>query len=456
MGEHKRVAVIAVPSAVVYDYYKKYGKGEVKMNRKKPLKSKRKGSSMVLVTLAVVILLLLGGGLLSLSMHGQLQTIRANSEIAARSAADAGLAKALFEIGEKLKVNPGDISALRDAANPQEVPALLQTTAELLPNCDASFSYKITAASVHSISGKQGLTVESVGRCGRSVKKVYATVVLKGLFDNAILVQDRISLMPNTLVKGYNSADSADTDIDVKIGTTSTSADRIPLGPGTVIDGDVFVGVGGDPAAVIGAGGTITGEKYALLQEIEFPVITPPPLTDVGTSLYAKGATITMTPIKNGKYTEINLAQAAGSSGILEILGGNVVLHITGNINLGTGCEIVVDPGSSLTLYVDGDIDASNSGGLNNTSGNIADFKLYGTSEGEQTFILRAKSDIFGLIYAPNAEIQLYPSSELHGAITGKSVLMKSGCTFYYDEALKDPSVYDAGVRFVVDRWSEE
>jgi hypothetical protein len=35
-------------------------------------------------------------------------------------------------------------------------------------------------------------------------------------------------------------------------------------------------------------------------------------------------------------------------------------------------------------------------------------------------------------------------------------VVFKSGCNFYYDEALKDASVNDEGVRLVIERWSEE
>jgi len=233
-------------------------------------------------------------------------------------------------------------------------------------------------------------------------------------------------------------------------------ADRIPLGPGTVVDGDVFVGVGGDPKTVIGAGGTITGEKYALPTEPEFPVITAPALPDMGTSLYAKGATLTIGPADSGKYTGVTLAQGSSSSGVVEISGGDVVLHITGNIDLGTGCEFIVRPGSSLTLYVDGNIYTANSAGFSNENTDIAKLQLYATGGSEQIFDLKAKSKIFGVVYAPDVDISAYPSTELHGSITGNSVTMKSGCTFYYDEALRNGSLYNEGVRVVVKRWWEE
>lgn len=134
-----------------------------------------------------------------------------------------------------------------------------------------------------------------------------------------------------------------------------------------------------------------------------------------------------------------------------------MVLHITGNVDLGNGCEVVVRPGSSLILYVDGDISADSSVGFNNQAGSVRDFQLYGVGTGDQVFNLKAKSSVFGTIYAPNADITIYPNADMHGAIVGKSVTFKSGSTFYYDEALRDNvSAYDPGARFIVRRWREE
>jgi hypothetical protein len=297
--------------------------------------------------------------------------------------------------------------------------------------------------------------VLSVGQCGPVTKTVSAALRLKGLFEDAIVVRDRLSLMPNTLVSGYNSSDPLDTEFDVGIGTLSTLPDRIPLGPGTVVDGDVFVGVDGDPGVVIGAGGTITGSKYALSEEVELPVIKPPVLPNMGMALDVKGATITILPPQSGRYSAVTLAAAGGLPGILEIQGGNVALHITGNMSLGSSCELIVRPGSSLKLYVDGDIMGKNSTGFNNEAGNVQDFTLYATGTGDQTFELKAKSNVFGAIYAPNANIELYPSSEMYGAIVANNVIFKSGGNFYYDEALRNVSPMDEGARFVLKYWSE-
>ncbi|MHC4616583.1 MAG: DUF7305 domain-containing protein [Planctomycetota bacterium] len=441
------------------------------------MRSGERGSALLLVLVMLVICLFVGTALLSLGLHGRTFTIRAAQEIAAQRAADAGLTKAMFQMDRLLQAgllddavsNSGEYGTLLEPISPggdgtYDSPKSADLTGsgshvklpyaldESLPNCDATYSYKV-AVKYHG--GATEFIITSVGKSGETIKTVRAIIGLQGLFDDALLVRNRLSLMPNTLVKGYNSADPLDKDIDLAIGTTSVRADSIPLGPGTVIDGDVFVGVGGDPEVVIGAGGTVTGEKYALLAEPDLPVITAPLLPNMGTGLDAKGTIVKVGPARSGQYQSITLAQAGGNPGLLVISGGDVVLHVTGDIVLGRSCEVVIAPDSSLTLYVDGNIDASNATGLNNQSGNVTDFQLIATGDGQQIFSLKAKSRVFGTIYAPNAIIDLYPTAEISGAIVGHDVTMKSGCTFYYDEALKNPGLDDVGVRLLVKRWYE-
>jgi len=325
-------------------------------------------------------------------------------------------------LNSSLRTDPAGIDAAIGRAMLHSDLVLPSATNEALVYSDATFSYKAITTSAWVALGTPGLTIESIGRSGRATAKVYAFAGLKGLFDGAILVKDSICLMPNTKIAAYNSADSADTDFKLQIGTTSTSTDRIVLGPGAVVDGDVFAGVGGDPQTVIGAGGTVNGVKYALEEEPDFPVIAAPKLMDCGKPLSAVGQTVTINPAESGIYSGISMSQAGGNPCVLEIQGGDVVLHITGSIEMGNGCEIVVRPGSSLVLYVDGNISTDNSVGLNNQAGNIRDLQLFATGTGVQKFDLKAKSPVFGIVYAPNADIALYPNTEMHGAIVGNSV----------------------------------
>ena len=383
------------------------------MNKKELLQSKRKGSVMALMLLVIVILLATGVGLLGLGLRSRVFAIRTASDITARCAVDAGLVKAVFEMNEKLKVNPWDDSNLPQATN------------EALPNCDATFSYTVTGDS------NSGYTIESIGKSVEAERKVNCTLRLQGLFEHGILVQENILLGNNILVDGYNSMDPNDTDTEVQIATTSTDESSITFGLNTTVDGEVLVGVSGG----------------------YFPMVTPPLLTNMGTGINVPhSTTLTIGPADSGKYTGI----AANQLGILEIDGGDVVLHVTGDIYIDNSSKINIKANSSLALYVDGDITCGNQSEISNETTNPINFQLYSTGEGEQTFDLKNGVDTFGVIYAPNANVTLMNSGDVYGAVVAKNFEMKNNGTFYYDSALSDASGDDVGVRFVIKRWSEQ
>jgi len=403
---------------------------------KKLLKSKKRGSAIPLAVVVVLILLAMGTGLLKLGLNSRIYSIRTTSDITARSAADAGLTMALYQMNEKLKVKPWSSSSMPKA-----------TDTNLL-YCDASYSYSVTG------NLPNGYIIKSVGTADQAQRTVYATVGLRGLFEHAILTKGSLVLKSDTVIDGYNSGDPLDTDFDVDIGTQSTEDSMVVLNSGVIVEGDVLVGIGGDPDTVIKDLGATTGDQFGGTEKDPLPLISPPALTDMMKDIEAKSETITIT--EDGQYGNITLASSV-NAGILEIDGGDVVLYITGNINLGNSCEIIVKDGSSLTIYLDGDIVSGNASsiGTEKPSKDALTIQLYGTSEGEQNFDIKAKNDWTGVIYAPNANIDLYAKGDVYGAIVSDSFEFKSGGNLYYDEALSEVSLEDIGVYFVVERWYE-
>ena len=403
------------------------------LHREKLVRLKRKGFT-ALVMLVVALLLVTGIGLLGLGLDSRIFAIRDSSGVAARCAADAGMTKAIFEMNEKLKVKPWDDSTLPGTAD------------EVLPGCNATFGYAVTGNST------SGYSVEATGNALESEKKVYCDLRLMTPFESALFVQENLILKPGTHVQGYNSLDSGDTDVDLQIGTNDITEDSIVLGSGVVVDGDVVVGLGGDVETVIQDQGATTGDRYPITSEAIFPVVTVPSLPDKGGVISAHGTTVTIGPADSGEYDGIDLKNAA-NPGVLEVSGGDVVLYITEDIDLGQSCEIIIDEGSSLVLYLEGDLIGDNDAGVNNM--NVpANFKLYGVGE-SQSIDLKAKSDFVGAVYAPNADITIYSNGDLYGSFIGSSFEMKSSSNFYYDEALLNTSLNDAAVCFVVSNWRE-
>ena len=406
---------------------------------KKLLQLKKRGSAIPLAVVAVLILLAMGSGLLSLGLNSRIFSLRTTSDIVARCAADAGLTMALFRMNEK-----------KQQAGLWDGSTLPQAIEEKLPNCDATYSYTVTGNLTN------GYSVKSIGRANQAERTVYATLGLEGLFEYAILTKESLILKPDTLIDGYNSEDPLDTDFDVEISTQSTADASVILNSGVTVEGDITVGVGGDPDTVIKDMGAKTGDRLGGIIEDSLPLISPPALPNMGGDITATGDIVTISPADSGQYGNIIVTKGE-TVGVLEISGGDVVLYLTGDIDLGESCELVVKDGSSLTIYIDGDIHCRTKSAINAEypPEEPSKFQIYGTAEVQQSFDIKAKNDWSGTIYAPNADVILYANGDFYGSTVSNSFELKAGGNYYYDEALRKVNVDDLGVRFVIDRWYE-
>lgn len=411
------------------------------MSIKKAIRSKRPGAVLVLVTIAAVLLTLVGVGLLQVGLCNRLYAIASVHKIKACSAADAGLTIAISKMNEMLLAKSWSDGTLPEA------------TDVTLPYCDGVCSYAVTG----DLGG--GYTITSIGKTSRVQKTVKTTVELKGLFDNAILTKASLVLKSGTLIDAYNSLDPNDTSTDADIATQSTADSSITLNSGIKVHGDVRVGLGGNPdTAIKDLGATIDGSKYGATTKDPLPPIdVPTDLFYMGTAIDAKGSTVTIGPADSGTYTGISL-KSTGLPGVLEIDGGDVELHITGAIEVGQSCEIVVKEGSSLTLYADSDIHCRESSGITveSPAKESEALKLYATGEDTQYFDIKAKSEWVGVVYAPNTDVDLYANGDVYGAVVANNFEFKAGGNYHYDKALKNVTVEDEGVRFVIKRWKEE
>jgi hypothetical protein len=417
---------------------------------RKLIQSKRRGTVIPLAVVAIIILLAMGVGLLSLGFNSRIYTIRNSSDIKARCAADAGLEMALFEMNRKLQVKPYNEGTLPDVSNVS------------LPYYDATCSYKV----IGSLAG--GYTIQSIGKSGNAYRAVSATIKLQSGFSHAILTKEQLTLKSNTIVGGYNSADPTDTDFDVDIGSQSYANDSVILNMGCVVNGDVFVAPGADIDSAIKGAGTVTGQKYTSppdpLPPVTAPTLPARPAIDV------TGQTLSLTPADNGTYPAISLKQLSVTEGtgakavttttpsIVEVSGGDVVLYLTGDLQLGNSCEIIVKPGSTLKIYTDGDIHSRNGSSISteNSPDAAKSIQIYTTSDSEQFIDIKAKSEFTGTIYAPGDDVVLYAQGDAYGSVIADSFNYMAGGNFYFDEALRDNAdVNDEAVVFVVNRWYE-
>jgi len=395
---------------------------------KKLLKSKRCGYAIPLVMVAVMILFAMGVGLLDLGVKGRIFSIRTASDIAARCAADAGLTMALFEMNEKLKVKPWNDSSLPEATN------------ERLPYCDGVFSYTVTG------NPSTGYTIESIGVSGTAERKVSCILKPQGPFEFAVFAEDGAELKNSALVAGFNF--DADDEI-LKFGTNSIASGAFTFKNSSIINGDVVVGVGGNPDLVIDDfGATITGDTSALRESNVLPPISVPQWLE---SLPTSGTIQNDSTVTNSaKYSSINLK----NSNTL-LIDGDVILYVTGELILGNSAEVQIDNDASLILYLGGNLEGKKSSTVNNLTEDPKKLQIYCLDSCEK-MVFKNSSDFYGVIYAPNAEVIMNNSADLYGAVVAKDFELRNSGTFNYDASLRDASVNDEAVHFVVTHWQEQ
>ncbi len=399
------------------------------MNMCKLLQSKKRGSVLPLAMFMVVMLLIIGTGMLNLGLNSRIFSIRTASQISARSAADAGMTKALYEMNEKLKVKPWDGNSLPLAVN------------QTLPNCDALFNYTVTGDLA------SGYTIESIGKAGSAERKVQCTLELHGPFEHAIFANGGIDLENSVTLDWYNYDDD---DENMKVGTNSIAADTIILRNSATINGDVVVGPGGDPNEVIELQSSteITGDTYALACINELSSVTLPSWLQ---ELPSEG-TITedITITTSGKYSGVQLDNSKTIT-----IDGDVTLYIVGDLVLGNSCDLAISDSysdASLTLYLGGKLEGKNSSAINNLTKDPTKLKIYGLDSCVE-IILKNSCDLYGVIYAPQADVIMHNSADMYGSAAANSFMFKNSATFYYDVALRDES--EQGLEFVISNWHD-
>lgn len=210
------------------------------------------------------------------------------------------------------------------------------------------------------------------------------------------------------------------------VGTNSIFKGAITLTGMAKIYGDVLVGSGGDPSKVIttNGGAAVYGVKDALISVRDMT-----PLSDPGggaATSFTKGTVLT-----SGTY-RVSAVRLSGNGAAK--IDGHVTLFVNGNFSVSGDSEIAIAPAASLTLYVSGNISISGRG-IVNKSFNPHALKIYGTSICTSASY-SGNGNLYGIMYAPNANIIISGNSSIYGSVIGKSVMMSGNATVHYDESL--------------------
>ena len=202
----------------------------------KSAKCRSAGSALILVMFIVSLLMIAGIGLLFMGEQARVYAVRTSQDTASRICADAGLEKAISVINAQFAAG---------TLNDNDLPTSI---GETLPASEGAFSYKITK----NAAGEY--VAVSVGARGDFRRTIVATLnrKTKSYFNYGVMSLGACNFPPNSSARAYDSQDPSATGLKVELGTLSTAMTAtVVTKPGSVIEGNLFCGVGGDPSATL-------------------------------------------------------------------------------------------------------------------------------------------------------------------------------------------------------------
>jgi len=293
------------------------------------------------------------------------------------------------------------------------------------------------------------LTAHSVS-APRVSRRAEAIVRPVSAFNQAIMAVGTLDLTnQNIVIDSYDSRDPAKSTNGLydplkmqENGDIATNGNLIEAG-NAQIHGDVATNAG----TVSGAANITGSERTDFYQEPipvgspSWPSINPSPYTVTDTATINAGA------VKGAAASRFQLNTVSLSGNKTLTLAGNpdgsptyIEIHVTGDISVTGGSQIVLGPGVNATIYFDGNVDVGGNG-IINSNNQPNDLHLYGVQPVDSTsrhVHLGGSGQITATVYAPDHDVTINgggTGGHVFGSVVGKTVTMTGVTNLHYDEA---------------------
>jgi hypothetical protein len=182
-----------------------------------------------------------------------------------------------------------------------------------------------------------------------------------------------------------------------------------------------------------------------------FPDVNPP----TGTITPLPAITTGSHTLAAGQWSVPSVTLNGGTDGI--VVGPtatNATLVVYGNLTLSGGAKIKIYPGSSLTIYSDGNVTITGSAGVENGTATVPNnpdcFTLLGLrTEAQvvasptsiQNWDIQGTAYLSCVIFGPNANIEVNGTGDTYGSIVGNYVDMVGSGNFHQDLSLESKRI---------------
>jgi hypothetical protein len=171
-------------------------------------------------------------------------------------------------------------------------------------------------------------------------------------------------------------------------------------------------------------GSTAPNPSTLVMQPVEVPSLPAGPSLTLGSGL-------TALPPGNHRFTSMDLAV----NGVLEIPGPSVVV-IDGDFEVGSGCLVNVGGDGPVQIYVGGDLRMGTFSGIETPSLDPENAAFFLTGAGAFAEV-KSHTGFYGLLYGPDAQIELDNSFEMYGAMAARHFYAQNTkIRLHFDEAL--------------------
>jgi hypothetical protein len=231
------------------------------------------------------------------------------------------------------------------------------------------------------------------------------------------------SVTPGVSVCGYvelrDSARLSAASGTLIVATNSTSSEQIKVKGSATIDGNVYVGVGGNVNTVVKleGSGSITGSIAVLDGNVEVPVITAPSGmgSSVGNRTYSSGTTTISSNLYCNKF-EIK------SSATVQI-SGNVTILADDEFKIKDQGQLTILTGGALTVYAKKDfkLESTAKFNVNTADASVANVLLLGGKDVE----FKGSSVAYATIIGAGSKVTVKGTAELYGTVKAKKVAVQ-------------------------------
>ena len=354
-----------------------------------------------------------------------------------------------------------------DDSDPQTVD-LTAIPISLTYSTPSGFSFTPPTVLTSLGSGQYSFKVTGHGpNNSEAVIKFVFSANRKSVFDYGLFTNGLLDLKSDAHVYSYDSRDTPNPDPATFPGTSTGGADigsntEVSTKMETYIDGELGLGADGDPP--VDAIWTDTGTPEVTGTVGNAGHVEPDPLgaNDPSSDLYKKFIDIVDSndngTAGDGSSLEGTTAIDLGTGEKLTLTAGDY--YIT-DIILKNGSILEIDATSGpVNIYLsgtlnaeEGEIEAKNGSAINNLS-QPTDFSIFSNSS--QDIIFKHSSAFKGMVYAPNAHVELKNTAGVYGLIWGNTATIHNGGEFYFDEAIKGKYLSDNNYTIDVLSWKND